>query len=275
MDSLAKKYLAATVIVIAAVMVIQLYISTDTADLLISSVAMLCGYPCLAFGLYMYLEGRGSRYISGVDFSGLSEREVRNVTSYLGLYTTIGSALLIIGLGIILSYLWVAIILMVVCSAMIIGAVALYEKGLDRPFVERSGATKAAVFLAVSLVAIAPMMILNATDYSSDSVTVEFMEDEFRIKAPMFDRTFEYDEVEMLGYDPNFDKGSRIMGYGTPTISSGTYKNAQFGSYQLASYTQIMPCVFFQYDERYFAFNLSSDDLTEGAYERLSGLVKT
>ena len=85
-------------------------------------------------------------------------------------------------------------------------------------------------------------------------------------------RYFDYDEIEDLGIDPNFEKGSRSIGYGTPNISSGKFKNSMFGPYVLMSYTKVDSCVFFTYDGSYYAFNQSTEEATMDAYLELKSI---
>jgi len=149
----------------------------------------------------------------------------------------------------------------------------MQDRAKSKEFVERSTNAKIAVFLVFSLLAIVPMTVLGTSEFSQETVDVEFMDDKVHIQAPMFNYTFEYDKIEQLEMDPNFDKGTRIGGYSTPTICSGTFKNDAFGNYKLASYTQVNPCIFFLYEGKYYAFNQASAELTEQAFEMLKSKI--
>ena len=134
--------------------------------------------------------------------------------------------------------------------------------------------SKAAIFMVFTLLAIVPMTALGVSQFSQEVVDVEFLDDEVHIQAQVFNYHFKYESIEDLDIDPEFDKGKRIAGYGTPTICSGTFKNDVFGSYKLASYTQVKPCIFFLYEGKYYAFNQGSDELTQQAYEQLLSHAK-
>jgi hypothetical protein len=144
----------------------------------------------------------------------------------------------------------------------------------QKPFIERTLGRKIAAFIAVSAIVLVPTVGISAMDLTSETVVVEFGDDGFRVKAPMVNEYFEYDKVKDLTLDPNFDKGTRVWGYGTPTISSGTFNNAAFGNYTLASYTEVKPCIFFQYEGKYYAFNLSNNTDTMKAFDQLEMKVK-
>jgi len=274
MDQVLKRYIAVTIIVIVAVCSVEFIISDDWLDWLMVGIGMCALYPCLVSGLYMYLEGKGAKSINGIDLSGFSDSELKNYSSFFGFYMAMGSIVLMIGLGVLLNSLIIGIVLMIVSIVIMIGpALTMKERGRKKRFVEKPASHKVMVFLLVSLMAVVPMIVMENSSFNTESVTVDFGTDSFRVKAPMFDHTFEYDKVEMLGCDPDFDKGTRISGYATPTISSGTFKNGQFGSYQLASYTKVDTCIFFEYEGKYYAFNQINDRDTENAYEILKSKV--
>lgn len=49
--------------------------------------------------------------------------------------------------------------------------------------------------------------------------------------------TIAYSDIEAVEYRDDLDKGSRVMGYGSPRLSLGTFQNEEFGSYTLYTYT--------------------------------------
>jgi len=163
--------------------------------------------------------------------------------------------------------------LILVSVAFLLIPIALKEKGKAHVYTEKSKGYKVAVLLTASLVAIGPSIYLLNSDFSSEAIQIEYGDDSFRIQAPMVDKMFDYSKVEDLGIDPNFDKGSRVWGYATTKICSGTFNNAVFGNYTLASFVDVKPCVFFTYEGKYYAFNQSSVELTQAAFDRLAELV--
>ena len=268
MDSPLKEYIIATVVIIVAVCVTMAMVSDSWLDIFITIVIMTAGYTCVVIGLYMFLEGKGQNAINGVDWSSLSDSEVRNMVSFWGFYFIIGSILLMYSVALLMSFIW-AFVLILVSVAFLLVPLALKERGRKHQFVERSKTTKVLVFATVSIVAIVPTFYFMSMEDNSEAVVVEFGEDSFHIKAPMVDLTFKYEDVSDIGIDPDFDKGSRIWGYGTTNICSGKFQNAVFGKYTLASYTKVTPCVFFTCDGEYYAFNQVSVQNTYDAYETL------
>jgi len=269
MQSPAKNYAVATAIIVIAVIIIQYLIADSLVDTILMAAIMAAGYVCASVGLYMYLEGKGENSINGVDWSELSPKEIRNLVSYWGAYMTAGSVLLMYSIALLMSYMVPGLILIIASIVLMLVPLLIKDRAKRRVFKERSRNSKVLVFVAVSVLAIAPSFyILNSVD-NQEAVTVEFMDDGFRVRAPMVDETFLYSAVEDLGIDPDFDKGRRVMGYGTTEVCSGKFRNDVFGDYRLASYTKVDTCIFFSYEGGYFAFNLYTDELTHEAYEEL------
>lgn len=274
MDTRLRNYILATLSIIVISLAVIMLLSVDFMDALLPVIGILVVYPCVIMGVYFYLEGKGYRWINGIDWTSMSEQERINACSYVGFYMAIGCVILGIAMGAILSNFIIAIILIVVSIIIIIAGCVMPERAMAKKFVERSPSSKAAIFMVFTLLAIVPMTALGVSQFSQEVVDVEFLDDEVHIQAPMFNYHFNYESIEDLDIDSDFDKGKRIAGYGTPTICSGTFKNDVFGNYKLASYTQVKPCIFFLYEGKYYAFNQGSDELTQQAYEQLLSHVK-
>ena len=274
MDARVRNYILATLLVIAVSLIAVVLFSNDFMDNFLIVIGIVIVYPCTVMGVYFYLEGKGYRWINGIDWTGLSEQERTNACSYVGFYLAIGCIILGIAITSRLVNFILGIILIVASIIIILSSFVMPERAKSKKFVEKSTGSKAAVFVVFSLLAIVPMTAIGVSQFSQDTVEVEFLDDEVHITAPMFNHHFKYELIEDLDIDPDFDKGSRIGGYATPTISSGTFKNDVFGSYRLASYTQVKPCVFFLYEGKYYAFNQASAELTEQAYQQLLSHVK-
>ncbi len=273
MDARLRNYILATLLVIIVSLIAVVLLSKDMMDNFLTIIGIVVIYPCVIMGVYLYLEGKGYKWINGVDWSSMSEQERANACSYIGLYLAIGCLILGISISMMLVNFIVAIILIVVSIILMIAGCVMPERAKAKKFVEKGPAAKAAVFMVFTLLAIVPMSAIGASQFTQEAVSVEFLDDEVHIKAPMFNYHFKYESIEDLDIDPEFVKGKRIAGYGTPTICSGTFNNEAFGNYKLASYTQVKPCIFFLYEGGYYAFNQASVELTEKAYEQLQSHV--
>ncbi|MBE6528134.1 MAG: hypothetical protein E7Z64_03050 [Thermoplasmata archaeon] len=271
MESPFKEYFIATTIVVIAVTVAEIAFMDGWLQLILVAVNMTCCYPVAVTGLYYYFEGRGERFINGVDWSSMSREEIRGFLSGFGLLFMLGSIVLMYSIAILVPHMVIGLSLMVIAILMMLIPLALKKRLMRRRFIERSNGQKFIVFMMITVIAVVPTVYLINSEYAGNDVSVEFGETGFSVKAPMFDHSFKYDEVEDLVYDEDFKKGHRVAGYSTPTIQSGTYKNGALGEYELASYTDVKPCIVFKYNGDYYAFNQSSVKETENVYETLKG----
>ena len=268
MKTITRNYILATVVIIA-ISLLFIAMTLKPIDMIIPIVCVLF-YPCIIMGLYMFMEAGGSDYINGMGIESLPPEAKRNATSYIGLYMVISMILCEISIMLIMYvrwYIWVAVMVI----AIIICFVPYLRKSriISHPFKERSNAVKVCAFAIVSIVCIVPPLVLTNIEGTAGEIEIEFLDDQLHIKAPMVNKYLDYSDIDYAEIDPDFDKGSRIAGYATPSIRSGTYRNAEFGSYTLASYTKVDTCVFLQYHGDYYAFNQSSDEATQEAYEML------
>lgn len=273
MEKVDRNYIALAVIPVLIGLLVCFLIG-DILDSLIIVISIAVCVPIATMGLFMYLEGRGYRFINGIDWSEFTQEEKRDLSSYVGKFLAIGSVMLLIALNILLDYTIVSAIMIIVSIGLMLFPIGKVYAGSKVGPMPEFGRNKKVAYSAVMLVIMFVAAFgLGSINMASGTVTVDLGDNSFTVKAPMFNETFTYSEIDELEYDPDFDKGDRMGGYGTPTISSGKYKNAQFGTYRLASYTKVDPCVWIKYHGSYYAFNQATDDETRDLYEQLR--VKT
>ena len=72
----------------------------------------------------------------------------------------------------------------------------------------------------------------------SGKITISYSKDSFTVDST-YDSllSVEYDSIESLEYRENFDFGSRIFGFSSAKLLSGSFQNDEFGTYTLYSYT--------------------------------------
>ena len=269
MTPYSRNFLLATAAVTAVTVAALIFVSSSFAEHLLVIVSVLIMYPCIMAGVYLYLEGGSYKWISGIDWLSLTEQERISVASRVGLYMAIGCTIICWAIVLMLANFVIGIVLIAVGIAIMAIPYLSKEAMKRRPFIQRSAAKKAGVFVAVSVIAIVPTLAIGLSEFTAEAVIVEFEENGLHVKAPMVDEHFDYDKIEQLNLDPDFEKGMRIAGYATPTICSGTFSNKQFGDYTLASYTNVDPCISFSYDGEYYAFNQSDSEKTQKAYDEL------
>jgi len=274
MESAIRNYIIATLIVIAISCVEFFTRSCDFVFIMLPLIMTVIFYPVAVLGMYMFMEAKGSRFINGIDWSRLGETQKKTLTSYVGLFMVIGCIFIAFGILSLSSGNPVGgSVLLILGIIIMLVPFFMKRRFMNRRLITFGRGAKIGTFIVLSILVVAPLMAIGYGESSSEAVSVQIGEEQLVIKAPMVNETFGYALIEGLTYDPDFDKGSRVVGYGTLTVNSGTFHNAAFGDYTLASYTQVKPCVFFQYEGHYYAFNQSDDAKTLAAFEAIKDKI--
>ncbi len=95
------------------------------------------------------------------------------------------------------------------------------------------------VALRITQICVPLILVFVAVLMFTGNVEVTYGENNFQIVASYADDlTVSYEEVESIEYRESFDIGIREMGFGSPRLSTGTFKNDEFGRYTIYAYTQ-------------------------------------
>lgn len=87
--------------------------------------------------------------------------------------------------------------------------------------------------IAVPLILVGVAVVMFTGD-----IAVTYGETDFKIVASYADDlAVSYDEVESVEYRDTLDVGVREMGFGSARLSTGTFKNNEFGRYTIYAYT--------------------------------------
>ena len=78
-----------------------------------------------------------------------------------------------------------------------------------------------------------------------------------------------YDDVDEVELRADFNKGSRIVGFGSPRLSVGSFKNSEFGGYTLCSYTKCPAAVVIKAGDRILVVNLIDEAATKELYNTI------
>jgi hypothetical protein len=257
--------------------------SKDLLGLGLSSILLYSLFPLLMMSIYMWSSGKGHRWINGPDWTKMSESTRAQGSRIMGLTLYATLFLIFIGLAALsVGGFSIGLVLMISCTiggvaVCVYGTVKVSRKSFEEkwkyqtPRPPSKGAVMA--LISVTILAMIPVGFSISEMGAGGSINVSMDENDFTVKGPMFDHTFRYSDVDTLSIDEDFDKGRRVMGYGTSTISSGDFRNSEFGDYKLASYAKIKPCIVITVGGEYYAFNQSSDNETHELYEKLRGKI--
>ncbi len=270
MEPTSKPYAVLAVAVPAAATIIALALGWSLFQVFFVAIVMFCCIPIICMGLCQWMHGNGYRFLNvGVDWSSKKEKESREIASRWGKWIVIGTIVLSLACAFITYNLILGLVLLGVSIVLML---APMFTGMNKgsPLPSWSKGTRIAVVAVALILAVVPFMyIVGGGIGTTNSVDVSLDDDSFTVKAPMFDHTFSYSEVDDCQFMYDFDKGKRVMGFYSETISSGRYNNDLFGNYQLAAYTEVTPCIAFSVDGEMYAFNQSTVDLTMETFEAL------
>ena len=124
--------------------------------------------------------------------------------------------------------------------------------------------------IAVPLILIGTTVLMVTGD-----IELYYSESNFQIVASYADDlTVRYDEVESVEYRETFDVGHREMGFGSPRLSMGTFKNAEFGRYTIYAYTQGEGAVVLKKGESVLVIVGKNVEETKAIYDTLVAKIK-
>ena len=119
------------------------------------------------------------------------------------------------------------------------------------------------IFTAVTLLFVGVLCFTGeiAVKYEADSFTVE--------ASYWDDLTVEYEAIDSIAYQEDFEAGMRIFGFGSPRLSMGTFKSDAFGQYTLYAYTRCKAGVVMTVQGKTLVISGIDTDETRAIYEEL------
>lgn len=123
---------------------------------------------------------------------------------------------------------------------------------------------------------VVPLILVSVTVLMfTGDIQVTFGEQDFQILAAYTDDlTVSYREIDTVAYRESFDAGSREMGFGSARLSTGTFKNEEFGRYTLYAYTNGEGAVVLKKGEKTLVIVGKNAEETKMIYETLKEKVQ-
>ena len=118
--------------------------------------------------------------------------------------------------------------------------------------------------LAILFAALIPLMFTG-------NITVEYGNAGFKIEADYFeDLTVGYNEVDSVELVEDFDRGTRVYGFGGARLLMGTFESDTYGKYTLYAYTKCDYGVVVRSGEKTLIITGKDKTETEEIYEKLN-----
>lgn len=131
------------------------------------------------------------------------------------------------------------------------------------------------VAMWITAVAIPLILVGTAVLMFTGDIEVTYTQTDFRITASyMDDLTVRYVDVDSIEYREEFSVGHREMGYGSPRLSMGTFKNEEFGRYTIYAYTQGEGAVVLRQDEKVLVIVGKTTEETKAIYQAIADKVQ-
>ncbi len=125
-----------------------------------------------------------------------------------------------------------------------------------------------AIFVPLILIGVTVLMVTG-------DIEVTYTENNFQIVASYTDDlTVSYEQVDEIEYRETFDIGTREMGFGSPRLSMGTFRNEEFGRYTIYAYTRGEGAVVLKKGEDVLVIVGKTAEETKAIYNTLAEKIK-
>lgn len=131
--------------------------------------------------------------------------------------------------------------------------------------------------VAIRITAVAvPLILVGVTVVMfTGNISVTYRESDFTIEASyMDDLTVRYGDVDSVEYRESFDIGTREMGFGSPRLSMGTFRNEEFGRYTIYAYTKGEGAVVLKNGGDVLVIVAKTAEETKAIYQTMSANIK-
>ena len=125
--------------------------------------------------------------------------------------------------------------------------------------------------VAFIIVVVAIVIAVVALTMTGGHVDVSMDEDGVEVDATMMHEDIPHSDISHIELRDDLDYGVRVGGFGGSDISSGNFRNDEFGSYRLAVHNEVHSfIVLHRTDGSVVVFNLDSRESTESFFVELS-----
>ena len=199
-----------------------------------------------------------------------------NKTHRLGGRIWFWSGLVIVASALLPIKITVAVMIGMILVSTVVPAVysyCIYKKhkaeGIAYEPVFNKKSDKAAIW--ITAIAVPLIFVVVGVLMFTGNVEVSYTEADFTIDASYANAvTIRYEDVDSLEYRESFDIGMREMGFGSPRLSTGTFKNEDFGRYTLYAYTQGEGAVVLRKGDKVLVIVGKTTEETKAIYDTLA-----
>lgn len=203
-----------------------------------------------------------------------------NKTHRLGGKLWFWGGLIILSSAMLPVKLMVGVMIVFIAISVIVPTVYSYfiykkhkAEGVEYEPVFTGKSDKAAIRITAIFV---PLILIGTTVLMfTGNIEVTFADTDFQIVASYAeDITVSYDQVDSVEYRETFDIGSREFGFGSPRLSTGTFKNEELGRYTLYAYTQGQGAVILKKGDSALVIVAKTAKETKAIYDAIASRIQ-
>ena len=201
-----ERFLALSVVgVTAGLLYIALNLTNETRLAFPFLTLTLC-LPMIMFSLYMWISGNGRGAILGMDWTGYTEEEIRETTSYTGLWHMIPMILIIYGMAIIFVKFFIGAALVFIGIAILLSKIMRPTFGVKvKALPDMNAGFAAFLAIVILLISVVPTtLLLTAGMQNLENGTSSLSMNSSDMELPTFKGPYceiEEDEPEADLYD--------------------------------------------------------------------------
>ena len=121
-----------------------------------------------------------------------------------------------------------------------------------------------------SILIVGAILVFCVVICFTGNINVSVGEDALELDASFGEKiSIGYSLIDNVEYREVKNVGIRVMGFGSPTLSVGTFKNDEFGSYTCYTYMKTDNCIVLTVEGKTVVFNAIDEETTKALYDEL------
>ncbi len=236
----------------------------------------LIGIMFIAFGNYMPKISMNSTFGIKLPWTFANE-ENWNKTHRLGGKVWVASGFMCLFAMLLPGEVMVAMIVVALAIAMVVPtfySYNLYKKQMKKGTHKKNGLAISNKISVIGIIIGVLVLVVAAILMFTGDIEYSVEDEGFNIEASYWDDLYvSYDDIESIELREKGAPGTRSNGFGSPRLSMGTFKNAEFGHYTRYTYTNQDMCIVLSDGDEILVIGDKADNRTKVLYEELKGRI--
>ena len=241
---------------------------------MMAGICILLGVMFIAIGNYMPKVTQSRTYGIKVKWALANEENWYATHRFAGkIYFVVGAALLLCAFLPSKAFPYVAVLTILVAAIL----PTIYSYNFYKKQLREGSATKedyklktSKIGIIITAVLITAVLVFCGILMFTGNVNTQCGDTSFTVEASYHnDITVNYKDIESIEFREDYDAGERIMGFGSPRLSLGNFKNEEFGNYTSYAYTQCDACIVIKINGKILVLNSIDTEQTRSVYNEI------